>query len=180
MKFKNLESERIILRELTEADAIPLFEVYSDKKAMKYWDSVVHTEIATTTEMILRMRQAWESKHGMSWGLVLKKSHQFIGQFSIHSWNRNSDEAKLGYIINPKFWGLGYGSGALKLVLNFGFKELGLKIIIAEITPENTQSSTMLEKNGFKLIECKKDDLLLNGVYSDTNIYHRSKTVPRY
>ncbi len=177
MKFKNLESKRVILRELTEADSIPLFEVYSDKKAMKYWDSVAHTEIANTTDMICRMRKAWCNKQGLSWALVLKNSQHFIGQFSIHSWDRNSCDAKLGYIINPTFWGFGYGTEVLKLVLDFGFNELCLNRIIAEITPENIQSSTILVKNGFKLIECKKDDLFLNGVYSDTAVYACVKSV---
>jgi ribosomal-protein-alanine N-acetyltransferase len=171
MKFPEIYSERIILRELSESDYSLLFEVYSNKKAMRYWDSETHNDESITLEMVHRMKNAWYKKQGVSWGIILRKSQKLIGQFSIHSWNIEEEKAKLDYIINPNYWSMGYGSEVLNLVVNFGLNELGLKNIIAEIDPNNIPSLTILEKYGFNLIKSIKNDLIINGVYHDTDVY---------
>lgn len=174
MSFPEIESKRITLRELNEDDSASLFEVFSDERAMKYWDSEIHKDIAVTIHGLRHMKSLWYSQQGVSWGILLKQSQEIIGQCSFHSWNIYNKESQLGYIINPKYWGMGLGCEVLRLVVNFGFNELGLKTILAEIDPDNIPSSIILEKNGFILIETKKNDLKTNNVYHDTNIYKLS------
>ncbi len=171
MKFPTIKTNRLIFREITTEDALMLFEIYSDDNAMRYWDTETHKNISTTIQRIQNLSTAWSNNQGVSWGMVLKESNQLIGQFSLHSWNTEFNNAQLGYIISPSYWSNGYGSEALKTIVNFGFSTLGLTTITAEIDPANISSSTILKRFGFKYIKSRKNDYFLNGEYFDTDIY---------
>lgn len=173
MSFPAIESERIALRELTESDAMALYEVYSDEQAMRYWDSARHADASITLATVRGLIESWYIPQGVSWGVVLKDSQELIGQFSLHSWNIETMEAQVGYIIHPRYWGKGYGSQALKIAVDFGFSQLRLKTIIAEIDPRNISSAVILEKNGFSVFGCRKNDLIVNGISCDTHVYRR-------
>ncbi len=166
-----MESERIVLRELAESDATALYDVFSNEKAMRHWDSAPHRDVSVTLKAISRMLELWHIQQGISWGVVVKESQTLIGQCSFHSWNIEQKEAQLGYILNPQYWGNGYGGEVLKTVVDFGFKRLGLKTIIAEIDPKNFPSAAILGKNGFFASEHRKSNLIVNGIYHDTHIY---------
>ena len=171
MSFPTIESQRIILRELIESDVTSLYEVYSNEKAMRHWDSMPHSDVSITLKALHRMVELWYLQQGVSWGVVIKDSQKLIGQCSLHSWNIEQKEAQLGYIINPQYWGNGYGSEVLKIIVNFGLNQLCLNTIIAEIDPNNLTSAAILEKHGFSVSEHRKNDLIVNGIYHDTNIY---------
>ena len=94
---------------------------------------------------------------------------------SFHSLNSSKFEAQLGYIISPLYWGNGFGSEVLISAINYAFSELGLKVFFAEVDPNNISSESILEKCGFELVDCKKSDLVIEGVYYDTNIYKLTK-----
>ena len=45
----------------------------------------------------------------------------------------------------------GYGSEAIKLILNYGFKHIGVERVTADTLEQNKSAQKCLEKNGFKL-----------------------------
>ena len=63
-------------------------------------------------------------------------------------------QADLGYWIGVPFWGRGYASEAARLVISIGFEELGLERITAHALERNPGSWRVLEKLGFRLLEC--------------------------
>ena len=54
------------------------------------------------------------------------------------------------YWLGENYWNNGYALEALKKLLDFGLKELGIRRIIAEVYPGNESSAKLLEKCGFK------------------------------
>ena len=50
----------------------------------------------------------------------------------------------------PEFWGNGYMAEALAAVLEFGFRQLEINRIEAEVMRGNTTSEKLLAKSGFK------------------------------
>ena len=75
-------------------------------------------------------------------------------------WNFSQDnkKAEVGYDLNPLFQRKGIMSEALKNIIAFGFNELRLNKIEAFTHKENESSKNLLEKNGFILMEQKKDE----------------------
>jgi RimJ/RimL family protein N-acetyltransferase len=84
---------------------------------------------------------------------------------------RASLRAELGYVISKSFWNTGVTSEAVRLALEKGFKDLGVKRIEAYVDPENIGSIRVLEKNGFKLEGLLKKYVVHRGNIRDRHLY---------
>lgn len=175
--FPIIETEHITLRELKEHDSDMLFTLFSNKLAMKYWDTDPHENIDATHNAIHKMKNAWCKNLGVSWGIIHKERNLLIGVFILHSLSKNEKEAQLGYILNPEFWGNGHAGEALSAAVHYCFNQAGIKLLQAEVDPNNTQSISLLTKHKFILTKSKKNDIKLNNKYHDTNVYALSNSV---
>jgi len=63
------------------------------------------------------------------------------------------DDVEIGYAFLPAGRGQGYAAEAVAALLRYGQQTLGLRRIIAIVTPTNTASLRLLEKLGF-VFEC--------------------------
>ena len=68
------------------------------------------------------------------------------------------------------FWGRGYGTEALKLVVNYAFNRLNLHKIYAGINSSNKASIRAYQKVGFKVEGRKREERYIDGRYHDTMI----------
>ena len=57
----------------------------------------------------------------------------------------------------PKYQGQGIMNESLKSVIKYGFKNLNLALIEAYTHSKNASSTKLLKKNGFSIVEGKKD-----------------------
>ena len=83
-------------------------------------------------------------------------------------WNFSKDykTAEVGYDLNPNFQKKGIMSESLNSVVNFGVFELCINRIEALTHIQNENSKKLLVRNGFRIIEDRKDnDDLSNFVF---------------
>ncbi|EGQ8066546.1 GNAT family N-acetyltransferase [Vibrio parahaemolyticus] len=59
--------------------------------------------------------------------------------------------ADVGYLILPKYHGLGFGTESLKALVNWAFNEHAIKAFSAVVTEGNVGSEKVLTKSGFSL-----------------------------
>lgn len=78
-----------------------------------------------------------------------------------------SHSAETGYWIAEPYWNKGIATSAIKLAVNNGFEELGLKRIFACVMENNTQSIRALVKAGFQPEGILKKAVVKNGMYLD-------------
>ena len=195
MMIPTIETNRMLLRALNIDDVDKLHGIFSNPLAMRYWDTSPHKSLKTTTDALEKLNESYQNEQGISWGIISKETNELIGYFGLHSWNISNDQTKLGYIINPRYWGKGLGNEVLNSIIDYcfngtgfngtgfnetgfnetGFNETGFKSIIAEVDPNNQSSIVILEKNSFILIEEKKNDFKINNNYYDTKVYERTK-----
>ena len=64
---------------------------------------------------------------------------------------------------------------ALLKIIDFGFDEMNLHSIEANINPGNAASAMLLESAGFIKEAYFKEDYFFNGAFHDTIIYSRLK-----
>ena len=104
--------------------------------------------------------------------MILDKQNKRIGicgLIHIDKENRNSDVA---IIIGKKdIHGKGFGSDSLRTLLNYGFKELKMHRIGAEILEFNKKSISFFEKLNFKYEAELKRNLWRNGRWYNTLVY---------
>lgn len=85
-------------------------------------------------------------------------NEEFIGVAKIELKEKISNEAELGYLILPEFWGKGIAGKVAKRLIELASEEKQLDKLYAIIDPENIPSRKVLEKNGFISKEFKDFD----------------------
>ncbi len=87
-----------------------------------------------------------------------------IGNTSLRQIDHRHGTATLGIgIWDKNYWGKGYGTEAVKLILDYGFKFLNLYNIDLYTSSFNERAVGAYKKAGFKEIGRRRGGLLLNG-----------------
>jgi ribosomal-protein-alanine N-acetyltransferase len=78
---------------------------------------------------------------------------------------------ELGYALRRVDWGKGYATEASTLILNFGFRQLGLHRVQAACGPENHASQRLLARLGFMPEGRLREHVFTNGAWRDSLLY---------
>ncbi|QXD14429.1 GNAT family N-acetyltransferase [Rhodocaloribacter litoris] len=102
---------------------------------------------------LLPKRQA-----GVEYAFVLLDARdEVVGVNGFVEVRREEGWAELGYWIGRPYWGRGYATAGGRLLLNFGFGELGLHSVVARPLVRNRASCRVLEKLGFRFVETQRN-----------------------
>ena len=58
--FPNLETERLLLRQLTPTDAEAIFQIFSDDEVTRYYDLATFTGLEQAQRLIARINERFE------------------------------------------------------------------------------------------------------------------------
>lgn len=75
----NLETPRLKLRPITQDDAQDIFEIFSDKQVMKYYDLLPFETLDRAKQQADFFAKGFEKKQMIRWGVELKESGKLIG-----------------------------------------------------------------------------------------------------
>ncbi len=149
-----LETSRLVLRRLTEADVDNLVELDADPQVMRY----INGGRPTTTEEIrddflpyfLRYYERFEG-YGL-WAAIEKSSGEFLGWFHLRPLEgEDPDAPELGYRLRRSAWGKGYATEGSRALIRKAFSEFGARRVFAETMVINTASRRVMEKAGLRL-----------------------------
>lgn len=144
-----IETERLIIREITLEDKEALFRLHANPSVQKYTgEPVVKSMEEIKTAIESRIIDYTQYGFGR-WATVLKSGNQFVGWAGL-AYLPEFDEIDLGYRFLPEYWGLGIAMEASRAILNYGFDSLKLKKIIAIAMKENKASIRVMEKVGME------------------------------
>lgn len=148
--FPTLETSRLLLREITEADAPRLFQIHSNAEHMKWfgYDPVADLEGALAMVKIFADWRQLPSP-GTRWGIELKSEPGLIGTCGLFAWNEKWHKCLLGYELAPGVEGKGVMREALEVALDWGFRAMQLNRIEAQVHEQNLRSLSLLAKLGF-------------------------------
>lgn len=136
-----VETERLIIRN---------FELSDEKDLSEYMLQRVNAEFEAYSDFTVEKAKeeiAYRAESDEFFAIELKKNHKVIG--NIYLGKRDFNTRELGYVLNEKFQGKGYGTEASKAVIRYFFKE-GVHRIYAECAPQNIPSCKVMEKIGMK------------------------------
>lgn len=144
-----IETERLVLREITMDDIEDMFRLHSNSDVQKYTgDPLIET--LEEMEKAIRTRISDYEKYGYGrWAAFLKNEMQFAGWAGL-AYLPEFDEIDLGYRFLPEYWGSGLATEVSREILNFGFDKLKLRKIIAIAMKENKASIRVMEKVGME------------------------------
>lgn len=144
-----IETERLVLREVTLTDAAEMLQLHSDPVVQKYTGEAL-IESIEEMQQVIRTRVSNYQKYGYGrWATFLKEGMQFIGWAGL-AYLPEFDEIDLGYRFSPLYWGKGFATEASHAILSYGFGELQLKRIIAIAMKDNLASIKVMQKVGME------------------------------
>lgn len=143
-----LETERLILRELTPDDAKDVYELNLNINNIKYTgDKPFRDEKEAKT--FLENYKDYELNGYGRWYVIKKSTNEFIGWCGL-KYGEMENETDIGFRFFEEEWNKGYATESAIACLNYGFKKLNLKRIIGRAMKENIGSIKVLEKIGLK------------------------------
>lgn len=102
---------------------------------------------------------------------IYNKEDEFVGMTGISDIDEYNKNCSMGYWISKNQRRKGYITQAAKKVIEFAFKELKLHKINVSAFSYNEGSNKVLEKQGFRLVGTKKENVYRYNKYYDENIY---------
>ena len=147
---KTLETERLILRKFTIEDAEGMFNNWAtDPNTAKFLSWNPHESIDETRDYITEKLSKYDD--GLySWVVELKDTNEIIGSIGEAKKSLKDNTITIGYCYGSKYWNHGYGTEALRKVIEYLLIDENFYIVIANHISINPASGRIMEKVGMK------------------------------
>ncbi len=169
--FKNLETERLLLRRVSIEDLNEILELRGNPETMKF----IPRPLVKTEEDALNhfkmIDEKIEKNEGINWAITVKGNPKLIGIIGHYRIQPENHRCEIGYMILPQYNGQGIVTEAIKAVLEYGFEDMNMHSIEAVIDPDNIASERVLQKNGFVKEAHILENEYYDGKFWDTVIY---------
>jgi len=165
--FPELESERLIYREINSEDVEEIFKIYSDPEVAKYdWFTPINTK-DDALSIINCYKKEFENKEEITWGVTRKDDNKIIGYCNLGSFDDDSIRSEIGYGFNRKEWNKGYATETIKVLVKFGFEVMNFNRIEATVTLGNDASIKALKKASFIQEGIFRERTIMKGEFVD-------------
>ncbi len=146
-----METERLIIREMSQSDFGPLCRILCDEEVMS---------AAYESAFTLEEAQGWLDRHlkryekygfGL-WAVVLKETEEMIGQcgLTMQKW-RGEEVLEVGYLFQKEHWHKGYAAEAVAACRDYAFTVLHADRVYSIIRNTHIASQKVAARNGMKI-----------------------------
>jgi RimJ/RimL family protein N-acetyltransferase len=139
-----LETERLMLRRPTLADAKAIARLANDRRIAENTRRLPHPYRQDHAVEFVRA-MANENRKTV---FLIENNYTPIGMVGI-DW-RQPDAPELGYWLGVEHWGQGFGTEAVRAAIDFTFEEFDIEHLISGARVTNPSSRNILEKCGFQ------------------------------
>lgn len=147
--FPELTTNRLILRKLNINDVDALQKQRSDDEVNKYLDRPKSMTIEECEAFVKKIDDNLANNISGYWVLALKNDDTLIGTICLWNLQPEKDIADIGYELSPAFQGQGLMKEAVEKIIEYGFDEMKLEMIIGITHPGNEKSGKLLERVNF-------------------------------
>jgi RimJ/RimL family protein N-acetyltransferase len=140
-----LETDRLMIREMTEADVEPLLKVLGDPVAMRYYPAPYTRE--GVEGWVQRSQERYRTLGFGLWAVVLKDTGEMIGDCGLTLQTvLGHEELEIGYHIQREHQGKGFATEAARACLEWVFRNTSYGRIISLMNVENLPSRRVANK----------------------------------
>ncbi len=173
--FPILKTNRFDLVEINESHLENIFELYSDPKVTKYFDIIPLKDKTEAKREIKFYQKRFLDTIGIRWGIAFKNQTEIIGTLGYNKIIKGN-KGRIGYDLQYRHWGKGIMTEVLKEICHYGFEELCLNRIEAEVMQGNKGSEKLLEKLQFKKEGILRQWMHWNDKFYDITMYSLLKS----
>lgn len=167
--FPILTTDRLRLRRIILADREAIFAIRGDYEVTKYNIGPAYVDIAQAERLINAMASEYKREHTVRWGITRLPDDMVIGMVGFNYWNRENNNASVGFDLARAYWRQGIMREALSAVLDFGFdaQQMGLHRIAADASIHNNASIALMKSLGFVQEGILRDEYYEDDSYHD-------------
>lgn len=171
--FPVLETERLVLREITLDDATFWLRNFADPEVVELTAFEPPADLEGAKEEILRYAlRPFAQGTGIRWGISFRGSNDLLGTLGYHQWVREGgNHARIGYEILREQRRKGLMTEAMRAVLDYGFDTMSLNRVEALIDPINVASIRLVEGLGFRREGVLRENTHFRGRFIDDAVY---------
>ena len=147
-----LETERLYLREMNQADFDSLCKILQDEDTMyAYEGAFSDNEVQEWLDKQISRYQKWN--FGL-WAVILKETDEMIGQcgLTMQPW-KEIEVLEIGYLFNRLYWHRGYATEAAKACKKYAFEVLKADEVCSIIRDTNIASQNVAVRNGMTIAD---------------------------
>lgn len=162
-----------MLRELRDADAADVASGAGDKRVARFLVQVPNPYTVAVARRWIEQRIGWwDAGRGATLAIVRRTAPDAVlGTVSLRRSRSDDARAELGYWLAAPAWGDGIASEAAHGMVAWGFRELALRRVYAEVFAGNRASSRVLEKLGMTLEGLRREHVRKGRVHHDVILY---------
>ena len=134
-----IETERLVIRAFSPADAAEMTRVYCDTEVMRYIPGGPLADLEAVRRALASYAAAQERWGFSSWAVLERASGRLVGDAGFALYDP-PHAIELGYTLARDAWGHGYASEAARACLEAGLEHLEDKRIVALVDAENERS----------------------------------------
>ena len=149
---KILETKRLYLREMNQADFDSLCRILKDEEVMyAYEGAFTDQEVREWLDRQISRYQKWG--FGL-WAVILKETDRMIGQcgLTMQPW-KGQEVLEIGYLFERAHWHKGYAIEAARACRTHAFDILKADEVCSIIRDTNTASQKVAVRNGMHIVD---------------------------
>ena len=147
LAIPTIETERLTLRPMREADATALFEISQEPEVVRFVGDRHVPTLQETWRMVAAWIGHWALRGYGQWAIEERASGRFIGRAGIIN-PADWPGPEVGYLLGRPWWGRGYATEAARAAMDWGFHEIGFTDLISLIDPLNHASIAVATRLG--------------------------------
>lgn len=164
-EMPSLQTKRLYLRPMRVSDAGDMYCYAKRQDVTEYLLWSPHPSENYTADYLRYIQGRYALGEFYDWAVVERTTERMIGSCGFTRFDFPHNVGEIGYVLNPEYHGMGYGTEAAERVLQFGFDILHLHRIEAKFMQGNHASRHVMEKLGMTFEGYRRDGMLVKNVY---------------
>jgi RimJ/RimL family protein N-acetyltransferase len=148
-----LTGEKVVLRPFATADFPVLLAALADPEVLRLTGTVHSAQAEAGSDDTERFLEFYRARNVQSDRLDLavvdRASGECVGEVVLNEWDEGNRSCSFRTFIGPGGRDRGLGTEALRLIVGYGFEQLGLHRISLEVYAFNPRAQHVYEKVGF-------------------------------
>jgi len=168
-----LVGELVTLRPFVREDAATIAKILADPELLKLTASVTTSEQAASfpSEPDQKTTDWYGSRSDqddrLDLAVVDNSTGELVGEVVLNEFDADANSCNFRTLIGAPGRGRGLGTEAARLILGYGFEQLGLHRISLDVYAFNPRGKRVYDKVGFVVEGVRRDAFRFDGEYTD-------------
>ena len=174
VKFTQIESSRLFLRQFTDSDTEPFLAYRSDPDVGRYQEWEPESYALNDARRFVRALKTSHPDVPGQWfqfAIEVKATNEMVGDCGLHILRGDPRQAMIGFTFDSSQQGKGYATEAVLRLLDYVFNSLNKHRVIATTDCENTKSIALLERIGMRREGHFLQNIWFKGAWGDEYQY---------